>query len=352
MSLIPDLFRFNMLAHPWILTLLAGVAALFVAEVFARPGGVMRISTGTALSRIRGRTRASRRHIPALLRALGLALLVVAMARPLQGFEARSDRANVIDIMLCVDVSGSMRALDFVADGERRDRLYVTKEAVRHFLNSRKDRASDRFGLDRIGLVLYATYARTQCPLTLDYGILERELERADIDVNDQSKQKTAIGSALGLAVNRLRKSEAKAKVIILLTDGVNNSGELDPITAAKLAKDYGIKVYTIGAGGSEETMIPQNDPIFGQTLMPARIPIDEDTLKKISETTNGRFYRATDTESLVNAYDEINQLETTEVEIGDYYEYAEGFAPYAVAGALLLLASVITRRLWFEPIP
>ncbi|MFO7975306.1 MAG: VWA domain-containing protein, partial [Candidatus Hydrogenedentota bacterium] len=259
--------------------------------------------------------------------------------------------ADVVDIMLCVDVSGSMAAQDFETRGARRNRLEVTKEAVRDFIASRKHKPQDRYGLDRLGLILYAGYAWTQCPLTLDYGVLERELDLAAIDERDPRKQGTAIGSAIGLAVSRLRKSEADTKVIILLTDGLNNAGELNPITAANLANEYNTRIYTIGAGSQEEVLVPRRS-LWGNVMMPAQMPIDEDTLQKITDITGGRFYRATDTKSLVGAYEEINQLEATEIEIGDYYEYEEGFFPYAVLGGLLMLAAVFMRRMWFEPIP
>ena len=200
-------FRFESLMHPWVLLILVAVAALFVAEVTARAPGAMTISTGAALARAAKARRRLLRWLPAVLRAVALALLVVALARPLQGLTPRKDRANVIDIMLCVDVSGSMLALDrgFTYQGELQNRLYVVKRAVERFVQSRKYRKQDRFGLDRVGLILYAGYAWTQCPLTLDYAILEHELELAEVDETNREKQGTAIGSAIGLAVNRLR---------------------------------------------------------------------------------------------------------------------------------------------------
>jgi Ca-activated chloride channel family protein len=343
-------FHFTGLMHPWALVLLVPVVLLFLAEIRAPAPGVLQVSTGETLARLQGNHENMLRRLPALLRALGLALLVFALARPVKGLEARMDEANVIDIMLCVDVSGSMRAVDFESGGERRSRLYVTKEAVQDFINSRKERSESRFGRDRLGLVLYAGYAWTQCPLTLDYAVLERELEKAEIDDRDQQKQGTAIGSALGLAASKLSKSEAKTKVIILLTDGLNNKGELDPITAAGLAKDYGIRVYTIGAGSRGEVLVPS--PLFGDMFVPAQMPIDEDMLTRIAEITGGKFYRATDTESLEQAYDEINRLERTEIKVADFYDYDEGFMPYASMGMVALLAAVFGRRIWFDPIP
>ncbi len=344
-------FAFNALLNPWALLLLFGVLALFIAEALARAPGSLNISTGEALAKIAGHRGDLKRRLPALLRAIGLSLLVLALARPITGYQVRRDRANVIDIMLCVDVSGSMKSQDFVSEGQRRDRLYVTKQAVHDFLDSRKVSKGDRYGLDRIGLVLYGAYAWTQCPLTLDYGIIEHELDNTEINPEDERSRKTAIGSAIGLAVSRLRKSEAKSKVIILLTDGLNNAGQLDPPTAAQIAKDYNIRIYTIGAGSKEGGLVPV-ESLFGTYLQRTTDGIDEDALKKIAEVTGGKYYRASDTSSLVDAYEEINKLETTEVELNDYYEHAEGFMPYAVLGTMVLLASIFSRRYWFEAIP
>jgi len=351
MNPLPGTFQYTTLMHPWTLLLLIGVAALFIAELTARAPGVVTVSTGETLRKIPGRRRRHLRQLPALLRAFALSLLVIALARPIMGYTVRKDRANVTDIMLCVDVSRSMMALDFVAQGQRLDRLTVTKAAVRDFLENRKQRRQDRFGMDRIGLVLYSTYAWTACPLTLDYGVLEREIERASVNEHDEKRQSTAIGSAIGLAVSRLRTSEAKSKVIILLTDGLNNAGELDPMTAARLAKEYDIRIYTIGAGSVDGGMVPVSTPL-GVFVNRSTGGIDEDALKKIAAATGGKYYRATDFESLAEAYAEINKLETTEIEVNDYIEHKEGFVPFAVTGAILMALSIFSRRLWFDTIP
>ena len=340
MSLLDPLY-FNTLKQPEVLLLLIGVAILFVAEITARPSGVLTISTGETLRRIRGNGKKLLRHLPAILRAVALAFLVVALARPLSGMRPRVENAEVRDIMLAVDVSGSMTSEDFVEDGKRRDRLYVTKAAVRDFINNRKARVTDRYGTDRVGLLLYASYAWIQTPLTLDYGLLEHDLKRVYIDQRDEKHNRTAIGSAIGLAVSNLSKSQAESKVIILLTDGINNHGSLDPITAAEIAKRYNMRIYTIGAGS------PARRSAVGRDN-----PIDEDTMKRIASTTGGKYYRATDLESLREAYEEINELETTEVDLGEIYEYDEAFVPYAVVGAVAMLLSVFTRRRWFEAIP
>lgn len=344
MNGLGHIFSFNDLAHPLFLVLCIPIVLILAAELFSRPPGAVTVSTGKVLARLAGRRADMARRVPALLRALGLLLLCVALAGPLRGYQVRKDRAGVIDIMLCLDVSGSMEQPDFNINGRQYDRLHVAREAARKFVNSRRETQESRYGLDRVGLIVFSGLAWTQCPLTLDYDILERELESASIA--PERKQGTAIGSALGLAVRRLNSSEAKSKVVVLLTDGVNNRGELDPVTAARLAKEYGIRVYTIGAGSNEEVVLRQG-------FFPVRTEaIDEKVLQQMADITGGRYYLATDTESLMNAYDEISALETTEIDIGDYYEAKEEFMPYLIAGVLALMASVFTRRFWFEVVP
>lgn len=341
---LPEPFKFDLLSHPWALLLWGGVVVLFLIEAFARAPGAINLSTGEALSGITRRFHWPFR-LPALLRAIGLGLLVVALAGPLNGFQVRPDRASVVDIMLCLDVSGSMQQQDFLVGGRPRDRLFAAKEAVRDFIQSRRQRGSERFGMDRVGLVLYAGYAWTQCPLTLDFNLLEHELEQSRI-VTDREKDGTAIGSALGLAVRRLGQSEAKSKVVILLTDGLNNRGELDPLTAAKIAAEYGIRVYTIGAGATEE------EYARGGLFPMRRQAIDEEALKKIADLTGGKYYHVMDLQALRGAYAEINALETTEIEAGDYYQYREAFIPWALSGLAFLTVAVFIRRAWFDIIP
>ena len=340
MSLFEFLY-FNTLKHPIALFLLIGVVLLLIAELTARPAGVLSISTGETLRAIRGHSKALLRHTPAVLRAVALTFLVIALARPLSGMRPRIENAEVRDIILAVDVSGSMTSEDFVEDGKRRDRLYVTKKAVQDFITNRKASDTDRYGTDRVALLLYASYAWIQTPLTLDYGLLEHDLERVSIDQRDEKHNRTAIGSAIGLAVSNLSKSPAESKVIILLTDGINNHGSLDPITAAEIAQRFDMRVYTIGAGS------PVRRSSVGRDN-----PIDEETMKRIATITGGKYYRATDLDSLREAYDEINELETTDLELGQVYEYDEAFAPFALVGMVAMFLSIFTRRRWFEAIP
>lgn len=344
MNRLVRIFEFDGLSHPAFLWL--GLVALLVLllELSGRAPGAVTISTGSVLAQLRANRIDPARRLPALLRLAGLALLLIALAGPLRGYHVRKDRAGVIDIVLCLDVSGSMQQPDFFIGGKQYDRMHVAREAARKFVNSRREARDSRYGLDRIGLILFSGLAWTQCPLTLDYDILEREIENTQIA--PERKQGTAIGSALGLAVRRLSESEAKSKVVVLLTDGVNNRGELDPVTAARLAKEYGIRVYTIGAGSPEEVVIQRG-------FFPMRTEaIDEAVLRQMASITGGRYYLAGDTEALMQAYEEISALETTEIDIGDYYEANEEFMPYLIAGALCLLASVFTRRLWFDVVP
>ncbi|MFP4190479.1 MAG: vWA domain-containing protein [Candidatus Hydrogenedentota bacterium] len=343
-------FYFSSLIHPWFLVLLVGVGALLIAEIAVRAPGVIQVSTGDVLARVAGPHREKLRLIPPILRAIGLGLLVVALARPVKGLQPVPEKVEVMDLMLSLDVSGSMKALDFSVEGQRRDRLEVSKEVLRHFVDSRQHMTSQG-SIDRLGLILFAGTAWTASPLTLDYDIVQREIDRAYIDLEDRRKQGTAIGSAIGLAVSRLRHSEAETRVLVLLTDGRNNTGELDPMTAAHLANEYGIRIYAVGAGSRGEVLIPQRT-VLGERLAPVHIPIDDESLTAIAELTGGRYYRATDAESLREAYEEISELERTEIEISEYYHTEEGFPPYAAAGLTMVAASVFTRRLWFEPIP
>jgi len=335
-------YTFQALKNPEALLLLIAVALLLAAELAARPSGVLSVSTGDVLRAIRSGRKDVLRRLPAVLRALALVFLVIALARPLSGMRPRVESAQVRDIMLVVDVSGSMTAPDFVDNtGARRDRLYVTKQAVYDFIQNRKAKPEDRYGMDRIGLLLFASYAWVQTPLTLDYALIEHDLTNIEIDQRNEKHNRTAIGSAIGLAVSNLRNSPAESRVIVLLTDGINNHGSLDPFTAAEVAKKYEMRVYTIGAGSAQPRSAVARDN-----------PIDEETMTRVSEMTGAKYYRATDLASLQQAYQEISELETTEIDLGEAYDYDEAFMPFLVTGLVLMLGAVLSRRIWFEAIP
>lgn len=325
--------------------MLIPVVILFLIEIRRKSTSSITFSSSSLFSGWGIDNMHWRRWIGPLLSLLAFMCFIIALAGPTSGVKLNRDRANVIDIMLCLDISGSMSQQDYMLGGRPRDRLYVAKKSAIHFVEHRKENKNDRFGLDRIGLILFAGVAWTRCPLTLDYEILLQALNK--IDFAPQEKDGTAIGSALGLAVRRLLQSEANSKVVILLTDGINNRGEITPREAKELAKEKGIKVYTIGVGTSETGY---STTTIGQMIR--NQPIDEALMREIAEETGGKYFRATDMEGLINAYDEISQLETTEVDIGDFYEYKENFLPFVIIGALLMLASTYSRRILWDPLP
>jgi Ca-activated chloride channel family protein len=280
------------------------------------------------------------RWVPAALRVATLVLLVLAATRPQWGRSESRFTGLGIDIMLAVDISTSMLAEDFTLEGQRANRLEAAKSVVNDFVAGRAG--------DRIGLVLFAARPYTQAPLTLDHGWLQQNLQRAEIGMIEDG---TAIGSALATATRRLESSDAKSKVIILLTDGQSNAGRISPETAADAARALGVKVYTIGAGTRGLAPYPGRD-FFGNTVyQPVQVDIDEETLTRIAETTGGKYFRATDTASLQQIYDSIDQLERTEFEAPKFYDWRELY-PWFLLPALLLLclevglANTVLRRL------
>jgi Ca-activated chloride channel family protein len=246
-----------------------------------------------------------------VLRTLVLLLVVTAAARPQTGQSESTTHTEGVDILLVLDTSGSMQAQDF----KPKNRLHVAKEVVKEFVGRREH--------DRIGLVVFAAQAVTQCPLTLDYPVLMKLIDAVDIGMLEDG---TAIGVALATAVNRLKNSEAKSRVVVLLTDGQNNAGTIDPTTAAKVAAALGIKVYTIGVGTKGRAPMPVNDPIFGKRLVSVEVNLDEEMLTKIAELTDGQYFRATDREELVEIYKKIDELEKTRIESETFVNYTDRY--------------------------
>ena len=267
------------------------------------------------------------------MRVAAAILLVLALARPQLGKAASRIFTEGIDIMLALDISGSMRAEDFKPE----TRLHVAKDVVVEFLELVTN--------DRIGLVVFAGQAFTQCPLTLDYDVLRTMIERVEIGMIEDG---TAIGTALANSVNRLRDSKAKSKVAILLTDGENNAGKIDPETAAKVARAMDVRVYTIGVGKEGGAPIPVDHPVFGKTY--ARNPdgslvltkIDEAALKRIAATTGGQYFRATDAEALKKIYEEILDLERTKFQVKQFEKVQELYRWAAVPAIWLLLFELL----------
>ena len=319
----------------WLLALLAPMTAYYIYRTL-QGGAAIRISTIEGVRRAPHTLRYRLRHAPFVLRAAAFALAVVALARP-QGVEERSrSDAEGIDIVLAVDVSGSMLARDF-----KPDRITAAKEVAGSFI-------ADRFG-DRIGLVAFAGEAFTQSPLTTDQGTLQTMLGRIRSGVIEDG---TAIGNGLATAINRLRESDSKSKVIILLTDGVNNRGEIAPLTAAEIAKAQGIRVYTIGVGTEGMAPYPAVDMFGNMTFVQQKVEIDEKNLRQIAESTGGRYFRATDKAKLKAIYDEINQLEKSKVEVFEHITYHELYLGWLLAALALLAAEFLLAQLVLKRIP
>ena len=322
----------------WLLTLLVPMTAYYVWRTL-QGGAAIRISSVAGLVRAPKSLRYYLRHLPFVLRAAAFALLVVALARPQRIEQNVHTSSEGIDIVMAIDVSASMLARDF-----QPDRITAAKQVAGSFI-------ADRYG-DRIGLVVFAAEAFTQSPLTTDQSTLQTLLSRVRSGVIDDSG--TAIGTGLATAINRLRESEAKSKVIILLTDGVNNRGQIAPLTAAEIARAQGIRVYTIGVGTRGSAPYPAVD-IYGQptggTVM-APVEIDEKTLGAIAERTGGRYFRATDNAKLKAIYDAINQLEKSKVEVTERVAYHEEFLLWVVAALAALLAEMLLANLVLKRIP
>lgn len=319
----------------WLLALLVPMVAYYIYRTL-QGGAAIRISTVAGARNAPRTLRYWLRHVPFILRGMAVALIIVALARPQDVEEQSRTNAEGIDIMLAIDISSSMLARDFDPD-----RLTSAKEVAAEFV-------ADRYG-DRIGLALFAGESFTQSPLTTDKGTLQTLLMRLRSGIIEDG---TAIGNGLATAINRLRESEAKSKVIILLTDGVNNRGEIAPLMAANIAADMGIKVYTIGVGTRGKAPYPAVDMFGNMVFQMMDVEIDEQTLEQIAKTTGGRYFRATDRDKLKSIYDEINSLEKSKVEITDLTIYHERFLPLLLLAIGLLVAEFLLEKVVLKRIP
>ena len=325
-------------ASPYFLWLLAVIPLMVVYYVWrTRQGGAsIQVSTIDGVAEAPRTVRYYLRHLPFALRCAAVALLIVALARPQSVDEGSTSNTEGIDIVLAIDISTSMLAQDL-----QPDRIQAAKQVAGNFI-------TDRPG-DRIGLVAFAGEAFTQSPLTTDQGTLQTLLGRLRSGVVEDG---TAIGNGLATAINRLRESDAKSKVIILLTDGVNNRGEIAPVMAAEIAKEQGIRVYTIGVGSRGTAPTPAIDMFGNMTFVQAKVEIDEKTLQEIADATGGRYFRATDNEKLRAIYDEINRLEKSKVEVADFTTYTEEYLRWVLAALALLAAEFLIRTLILKRIP
>jgi len=329
------MFRFE---DPWVLALLAvvPVAAWVVWRLERRRTGTLRYAAvGSVVHAGVGLTRWKHR-VPHALRALALMALIVALARPQTGATSENVRTEGIDIVLAMDISTSMLAEDLEPN-----RLEAAKAVAADFVAGRRN--------DRIGLVAFAGEAFTQVPLTLDHSVVTTLLAELDPRMITDG---TAVGMGLATAVKRLEASSAQSKVVILLTDGRSNAGEIGPLTAAQMAEALGVRVYTIGAGSRGTARVPVDDPLRGRVYATMRVEIDEESLKQVAQTTGGRYFRATDTESLAAIYDEIDRLETTEIEVENFTQYEERFPLVLGLGLLLVVAEVTLSRTALRRLP
>ena len=322
------------LAHPWLLLLLIAVPLLvWLRHGRGRRRPALRFSDGDTLAGLPHSWAVRAQPLLPALYGLGLGLLVVVLARPQKGLEESRVTTQGVDIALLVDVSTSMRAIDLSEQGKEMNRLDAAQEVLERFIRKR--------GQDRMGLIAFSAMPYAVAPLTLDHGWLLTRLKQLETGMLEDG---TAIGTALASAVNRLRDSKARSKLVILLTDGSNNAGELSPENAAQAAKALGIRVYTVGAGASGIVAVPAIDPFGRRTYMRQRSDIDDALLTRVAEATGGKYFRAADLDALRAVYDEIDRLEKTEIEVEQYTHYEERFQPFLLAA----LACLVAERLLY----
>jgi len=331
------MFKDISFAYPWVLYFIL-VVPLLITWYFwkgRKKQAAITYSSLKMFEKIPATFRERLRHLPFALRMLGLIFLIIALARP-QNFSAgQSVNAEGIDIAMVLDISGSMLAEDF-----KPNRLDAAKNVIDDFVSARTT--------DRIGLVIFSREAFTQCPLTIDYSVLRNLL--GDIK-SGMIEDGTAIGNAIANGVNRLKDSDAESRVIILLTDGVNNAGEVDPISAAEIASTFGIRIYTIGVGTRGEAPYPIKTP-FGTRYQMVPVEIDEVILKKIAELTGGEYFRATNNRALEEIYNKIDKMEKTKIEITSYRNAKELFAGWLGIGFLLLLLELLASKTILRKLP
>ena len=322
--------------YPWLLWLLAVPALLLLHYLWMellerRPH--LRVSAGAPWMKAGTPVLAVLRHLPFVLRLAALVLIVIAIARPRSSTEVERIDTEGIDITFAMDVSTSMLARDF-----NPDRISAAKDIAIEFIAQRPS--------DRMGIVVFAGESYTQCPLTTDRATLINLMKEVQTGLIEDG---TAIGNGLATAVARMKDSDAKSRVVILLTDGVNNSGEIAPQTAAEIAKTYGVRVYTVGVGANGMAPYPVMTP-WGVDIQQMKVEIDEDLLKGIADVTGGRYFRATDNTKLSEIYSEINKMEKARTTVDSFPVYKELFGRYAIAALICLLlellVSVLIRRM------
>ena len=323
--------------HPeylYLLLLLVPLTLWYIVRL-SKAQASFRLASTDAFNGLKPGFRVYMRHFPFLLRLLSIALVIIVIARPQSVSSWEESETQGIDIVLALDVSGSMLAQDL-----KPDRLQAAKKVAAEFITDRSN--------DNIGLVIFAGESFTQCPLTTDYKVLLNLLDDINFGMIDDG---TAIGLGLATSVNRLKESQSQSKVVILLTDGTNNSGQIAPLTAADLARSYGIRVYTVGVGTKGMAPTPVNTP-FGIRMQNMPVDIDEETLTEIAAITGGQYFRAQDTEGLRQVYNEIDEMEKYLISVQNVTRRQELFLPWALAALALILLELLLRRTWLRSIP
>jgi Ca-activated chloride channel homolog len=300
-----------------------------------RRQGSIRFSTLAAVSAMKPTARTYMRLLLPVLRVAAVSCIIIALARPQSSARAQNVETEGIDIILAMDISGSMLAEDF-----KPNRIEATKKLALEFIDARPD--------DRIGLVVFSGESFTQCPLTTDHDVLKNLFAAIK---SGMVMDGTAIGLGLSTAVSRLKDSQAKSKVVILLTDGVNNAGSVAPLTSAEIARTFGIRVYTIGVGTYGTAPYPVQTP-FGIQYQTMEVQIDEEVMQQIAQMTNGRYFRATSNTKLQSVYNEIDKLEKTKISVTEFRRYSEEFYPFAFAAALLLALEFVLRQTVLRSLP
>lgn len=294
----------------------------------------LRLTTLGGLNPAQAGGRARFRPLLFVLRIICLTALIIALARPQSTNTTENVDSDGIDIVLSIDVSGSMLAEDF-----KPNRIEAAKAEALRFIDQRPT--------DRIGLVIFSGESFTMCPITIDHNVLKNQLSQIK---NGMMTDGTSIGMGLATAVDRLRNAKGKSKVVILMTDGVNNTGMIDPSTALEIAKAYKVRIYTIGIGTMGQALMPQQTP-YGIQKQMVPVEIDERLLKQMAKSTNGKYFRATGNKALSNIYDDIDKLEKTKIDITSYKHYAELFFPFAMIAVVCLLLELVLRYTVFRSI-
>ncbi len=333
-------FRFE---SPWILSLLLLLPLLaawpYLTQQWVKPAA-LRYADVKLAARHAASWRLLGQPLLALARVAIIGLVIIGLARPQSGQAREIISGEGVDIALALDISGSMASLDFEPD----NRLEAARQVITDFVQERP--------YDRIGLVVFASNAFNQSPPTTDSNVLLRLLDRVQLATDLGVEDGTAIGMGLANAANMLKDSQAESRVVILLTDGVNNAGQIDPVTAAEAAKSLGIKVYTIGMGRPGQVPVPVQDVFGRQQVVMQESSLDEATLQAIADETGGRYYRAADTAELRQIYDEINSLEQSNIEVESYTRYHELAVWLLLPALLLLLAEISLRKTVFRKLP